>query len=133
MIGTLIALLVGTVMFGGPVQAQEFAPPPSNVPHLLGIDLYKDLAQVAGKPSQYVGKQVVITDADVFMVDNHGALFRAGTIAFSVTTKGIDPETFRYFLENCNGGGCKVHLLVTPTGGSTVMDGPELADVKIVK
>jgi hypothetical protein len=109
------------------VQAQEFPEAPSDVPHLVGADLFIDLAQ-------YVDKQVVITDAEVYGAGNHGALLDAGRVTFKITTEGIDRETFRYFLKNCDGTGekCKVRLLVTPTGKVT-MHWPELVGVKIVK
>jgi hypothetical protein len=119
----MIGLLAGIVILGGPVQAQEFAPAPSNVPHLVGADLFIDL-------EQYVGKQVVITDARVYAASNSGAYVEAGTVHFKISTKGIDRETFRYFLKNC-GKFCKVRLLATPTG-NVGPDDPELVDVKIV-
>jgi hypothetical protein len=122
-----IGLVLGTAMLGDLAQGQEFGQAPIDVPHLVGADLFIDLAQ-------YAGKQVVITDAQVFGAGNDGAFMEAGRVIFKILPDGIDRETFRYFLKNCNGNRekCNVHLLVTPTGRKW-SDWPELADVKIVK
>jgi hypothetical protein len=126
----LIGLLAWTVMFGS-LQAQEFPQAPTDLPHLMGADLFIDLAQ-------YEGKQVVIIDGYVFGANNDGAFLRAGAVSFRVRTDGIDRETFRFFLKNCHGlgetPGCKVLLLATPTGKATsVSNSPELTGIKIVR
>lgn len=89
----LIGLVAASVILGGPAEAQEFAQAPADIPHLVGADLFIDFAQ-------YFGKQVVITDGEVFGATNDGAILRAGGVYFDIGTKGIDRETFRYFLKN---------------------------------
>jgi hypothetical protein len=107
----LIAALATAVALAGSAQGQEFAQAPTDVPHLVGADLFIDL-------TQYAGKQVVITDARVYGASNSGALMDAGRATFKILPQGIDRETFRYFLKNCDGNreNCNVHLLATPTG-----------------
>ena len=119
----LFGLALGTALLGGLAHGQ-FPPAPTDVPHLVGADLFIDLAK-------YAGQQVVITDARVYGASNGGALMDAGRVTFKILPQGIDRETFRYFLKNCTET-CNVHLLATPTGNKR-MDWPELVDVKIVK
>jgi hypothetical protein len=51
---------------------------------------------------QLVGKEVILTDANVGGAGNDGASVRAGGAAFRISSQGIDRETFRYLLENCH-------------------------------
>ncbi len=126
-----IGLLAGTVMFGGLVRAQEFAQAPTDVPQLVGADLFIDLAQYAGKP-------VVITDGYVIQTDTGGATWSSkdGAVHFRIKTERIDRETFRFFLKNCAGWSqtpkCTVLLLATPTGNAE-FNWPDLEGVKIVR
>ena len=93
---------------------------------LDGADLLIDLAK-------HAGHQVIVKNVNVFGADNGGALGRASGVLVKISTTGIDTETFRYFLKNCSSvSGCKVHLLVTPTGDK-LGDWPVLAGVKIVE
>jgi hypothetical protein len=125
----MLILLAGAVTLSGLAHAQDFPQAPTDLPHLIGADLFIDLAR-------YAGKQVVITDGYVHGVDNNGALLKAGAVTFRVQTEGIDRETFRYLLKNCDGSAempeCRVRLLVTPTGKST-LNWPNLAGVQIVR
>jgi hypothetical protein len=54
----LIGLLAGAVTLGGLAHAQDFPQAPTDLPHLIGADLFIDLAR-------YASKQVVITDGYV--------------------------------------------------------------------
>jgi Sel1 repeat len=101
---------------------------------LTGADLFIDL-------QEYVCKQVILTDGEVFSAGNSYALIKAGGITFNMIIEDIDRESFRFFLTNCTGlpqprpkgaPRCDVPLLVTPTGKYGAV-GPVLKSVKIAK
>ena len=98
-------------------------------PAVTGADLLVDL-------EQFIGKEVILIDAEVFSADNRGALAKSGGATFRISAEGIDRETFREFLKNCSGLGlsaeCKRRLLVTPNG-EKARDLPILINVKIVR
>jgi TPR repeat protein len=99
----------------------------------IGADLFIDL-------QEYVCKQVILTDGEVFGAHDKGGLIKAGGITFSMSVEDIDRESFRFFLTNCTGlpqprpkgaPRCDVPLFVTPTGKYSV--GPVLKSVKIAR
>jgi hypothetical protein len=78
-----VGLVLGTALVGSLAQGQEFAPAPTDVPHLIEADLFIDLAE-------YAGKQMVVTDARVHGASNSGALMEAGPRDFRNSSSGID-------------------------------------------
>ncbi len=111
------------------ITAALFAASPStqaqDVSRIDGADLLVDLAK-------HAGHQVIIKNVDVYGASNSGALGNAGSVTVKITTTGIDPETFRYFLKNCSNS-CVVRLLATPTGEKSISGWPLLTGVKIVE
>ena len=100
---------------------------------LIGADLFIDL-------QEYVGKQVILIDGEVFGADDKGALIKAGGVTFNLSVEDIDRESFRFFLTNCTdlpqprpkgAPRCDVPLLVTPTGKYSI--GAVLKSVKIAR
>ena len=95
---------------------------------LTGNDLLADLDQL-------IGKEVLLTDANVGGAGNDGASVRAGGAAFKISDQGIDRETFRYLLENCylvtEPPECQgLRLLVTLSGQKSPSGRPILINVK---
>jgi hypothetical protein len=82
-------------------------------PEMAGADLFIDI-------SKYAGREVVLTDGEVYGATNDGAMVRAGSVTFWISPAAIDPETFRVFLKSCSNivptDPCKRRLVVTPTG-----------------
>ena len=94
-----------------------------------GADLFIDM-------QQYIGKQVILTNGNVFAAGTEYAYVRAGGVSFYMSVDGIDKESFRYFLSNCSGIGtgakCTMPLLVSLTGEKRNGD-PVIKSVKIAK
>ena len=109
--------------------AALFAASPStqaqDVSRIDGADLLIDLAK-------HAGHQVIIKNVDVFGASNSGALGNAGSVTVKITTTGIDPETFRYFLKNSSNS-CVVRLLLATPTGEKSGSWPLLTGVKIVE
>ena len=114
---TFTPLTIALALFAASAQAQD-------APRIDGADLLVDL-------TKHAGHQVIIKNVEVFGASNSGALGNAGTVVVKITTTGIDPETFRYFLKNCSNS-CVVRLLATPTGEKSGSGLPLLTGVKIV-
>jgi hypothetical protein len=112
------AMLLVLAVWPGFAAAQQ--------PAMAGADLFIDI-------SKYAGRQVILTDGEVYGATNDGALVRAGGATFWISPESIDPETFRVFLKSCSGIGsddpCKRRLVVTPTGQKR-MNWPILTGVK---
>jgi hypothetical protein len=87
----------------------------------------------------FIGKEVILTDARIFAANNEGALVKSGGVAFSISSEGIDRETFRLFLKSCwenpeREPECKGRrLLVTPNGKRVARSIPILINVKLVQ
>ena len=98
---------------------------------MTGDDLLADL-------NQLIGKEVLLTDANVGGAGNDGASVRAGGAAFKISSQGIDRETFGYLLENCHmvtePPECQgLQLLVTLSGEKSPSGRPILINVKRVQ
>ena len=63
---------------------------------VTGADLLVDL-------DTFIGKEVILTDVEVYGSNNRGALVASGGATFQISAEGIDRETFRQFLKNCSG------------------------------
>jgi hypothetical protein len=96
---------------------------------VTGADLLVDL-------DKYVGHSVLLNDANVYGADQNGALATSHGVDLRISVKGIDKETFRHILQNCNdlvsGPACKLlSLMVMPTGaryaGGLVLENVSLA------
>jgi hypothetical protein len=88
---------------------------------MTGDDLLADLDRL-------IGKEVLLTDANVGGAGNDGA-------AFKISDQGIDRETFGYLLENCHmvtePPECQgLRLLVTLSGQKSPSGRPILINVK---
>ena len=94
---------------------------------ISGADLLIDL-------DKWAGKEVYVTNVQVYGANNLGALGTASGVTFKITTQGIDKETFRRLLKDCNGvmnSACKgLSLTVTPTGEKEI-GWPVLINVRI--
>jgi hypothetical protein len=93
---------------------------------ITGADLFVDL-------QQYIGKEVVLEDVEVYGADNDGARAKASGVTFGLSWQGADRETMRQLLRDCHTiSGCKgLRLLVTPSGRKeTFGDTPILINVK---
>jgi hypothetical protein len=95
-----------------------------------GPDLLIDL-------DRWTGTEVQMRDIAISHADNSGAIVKSNGVRIKISTQGIDKDTFRKILTDCNAwitsSKCQhLNIVAVPTGEKTLFDWPILSNVRLV-